>query len=171
VKVLKSKITGLSIKHQGIAQLSTFIANQTHPPVSVRATIIQEESHNVDAIEFPKFSRLVATSDGLLKQRRSIYRQLGQSADYIRQVGFDRIQQKKWSSSTFRNTVESSARTLWIYADSAAIRPDVYCNICSQRKSSLPMDSPGELTTPSCNRALKHATFFKEHARAKSFKG
>jgi predicted HTH transcriptional regulator len=95
VKVLKSKITGLNIKHQGIAQLSAFIANQTHPPVSVRATIIQEESHNVDAIEFPKFSRLVATSDGLLKQRRSIYRQLGQSADYIRQVGFDRIQQKQ----------------------------------------------------------------------------
>jgi ATP-dependent DNA helicase RecG len=63
-------ITGLHPEHQGIAQLSAFIANRTNPPVSVRATVIHEEGHNIAAIEVPKSSRLVATSDGLLQRRR-----------------------------------------------------------------------------------------------------
>lgn len=63
-------ITGLHPKHQSIAQLSAFIANRTNPPVSVRATILQEDGHTVAAIEVPKSSRLVATSDGLLQRRR-----------------------------------------------------------------------------------------------------
>jgi ATP-dependent DNA helicase RecG len=63
-------ITGLHTKHQSIAQLSAFIANRTNPPVSVRATVINEEGHNVAAIEVPKSFRLVATSDGLLQRRR-----------------------------------------------------------------------------------------------------
>jgi ATP-dependent DNA helicase RecG len=64
------RITGLHPKHQSIAQLSALIANRTNPPISVRVTQIQEEGINVVAIEVPKSSRLVATSDGLLQRRR-----------------------------------------------------------------------------------------------------
>jgi ATP-dependent DNA helicase RecG len=63
-------ITGLHAKHQSVAQLSAFIANRTSPPVSVRATVIHVAGHNVAAIEVPKSSRIVATSDGLLQRRR-----------------------------------------------------------------------------------------------------
>jgi ATP-dependent DNA helicase RecG len=64
------RITGLHPKHQSIAQLSALIANRTNPPISVRVTQIQEGGINVAAIEVPKSSRLVATSDGLLQRRR-----------------------------------------------------------------------------------------------------
>ncbi len=63
-------ITGLHAKHQNIAQLSALIANRTIPPVSIRATILHEEGHNIAKIEVPKSPRLVATSEGLLQRRR-----------------------------------------------------------------------------------------------------
>jgi ATP-dependent DNA helicase RecG len=63
-------ITGLHPKHQSIAQLSALITNRTNPPISVRVTQLQEEGKSVAAIEVPKSSRLVATSDGLLQRRR-----------------------------------------------------------------------------------------------------
>lgn len=63
-------VTGLHSSHQSITQLSAFIANRTNPPVSVRATIINEDGHNIVAISVPKSPRLVATSEGLLQRRR-----------------------------------------------------------------------------------------------------
>jgi ATP-dependent DNA helicase RecG len=63
-------ITGLHPKHQSVAQLSALIANRTNPPIGVRVTQLQEEGKNVAAIEVPKSTRLVATSDGLLQRRR-----------------------------------------------------------------------------------------------------
>ena len=63
-------ITGLHPKHQSITQLSALISNRTNPPISVRVNQLQEVGINVAAIEVPKSSRLVATSDGLLQRRR-----------------------------------------------------------------------------------------------------
>lgn len=63
-------ITGLHRKHQNIAGLSALIANRTNPPISVRATILQEDGQRVAVIEVPKSLRLVATSEGLLQRRR-----------------------------------------------------------------------------------------------------
>ncbi len=63
-------ITGLHPQRQSPAALSALIANRTNPPISVRINILQEEGHNVAAIEVPKSPRLVATSDGLLQRRR-----------------------------------------------------------------------------------------------------
>ena len=63
-------ITGLNPQRQSPANLTALIANRTNPPVSVRVTVLQEEGHLVAAIEVPKSTRLVATSDGLLQRRR-----------------------------------------------------------------------------------------------------
>lgn len=63
-------LSGLHSKHQNISQLSAFIANRTNPPISIRATVLQEEGHNIASIEVPKSPRLVATSDGLIQRRR-----------------------------------------------------------------------------------------------------
>jgi ATP-dependent DNA helicase RecG len=63
-------ITGLHAERQSPANLTALIANRTNPPVSVRVTILQEEGQRVAAIEVPKSTRLVATSDGLLQRRR-----------------------------------------------------------------------------------------------------
>lgn len=63
-------ITGLHPEHQNAVGLAAFIANRTVPPLSVRATILQEEGKLVAAIAVPKSARLVSTSEGLLQRRR-----------------------------------------------------------------------------------------------------
>ncbi|MFN8515014.1 MAG: ATP-binding protein [Thermomicrobiales bacterium] len=64
------RISGLHPEHQNIAGLAAMVANRTNPPVSVRATLLQEANHAVARIEVPRSVRLVATSDGLLQRRR-----------------------------------------------------------------------------------------------------
>lgn len=63
-------ITGLNTQPRSPASLAALISNRTSPPISVRITFLQEEGYPVAAIEVPKSTRLVATSDGLIQRRR-----------------------------------------------------------------------------------------------------
>ncbi len=63
-------ITGLHPEHQNLASLAALVANRTSPPVSVRVTALQEAGQTIARIEVPKFTRLVATGEGLLQRRR-----------------------------------------------------------------------------------------------------
>jgi ATP-dependent DNA helicase RecG len=64
------RITGLDPAHRDLSGLVALIANRTSPPVSVRATAIEEGGVLVGHIEVPRSLRLVATSDGLVQRRR-----------------------------------------------------------------------------------------------------
>lgn len=64
-------ITGAHKEHLNPITLSAFIANNTIPPISVRAEIIEEEQLPVLVISVPKaYSGVVATNSGKILRRR-----------------------------------------------------------------------------------------------------
>ncbi|MGH9842798.1 MAG: RNA-binding domain-containing protein [Blastocatellia bacterium] len=64
------EITGLHPDHRNLTSLAALIANRTNPPITVRVAAIQEMGMPIARIEVPRFTRLVATSEGLLQRRR-----------------------------------------------------------------------------------------------------
>ena len=62
-------ITGLHKDHRDITRLAAFIANNTIPPISVRAEIIQEEKP-VLMIQVPRSRSIVASASGKIQRRR-----------------------------------------------------------------------------------------------------
>ena len=95
-------VTGLHPVHQNLTGLTALIANLTSPPLTARVEAIDVERRRIAKISVPKSRQLVATSDGLL-QRRRLNKGLGQPADYIRQAGFDPIQQEQMVLQFARN--------------------------------------------------------------------
>lgn len=64
------EITGVSKKHVDAIGVTALIANNTVPPVSVRASIIKEEDKEVLKIEIPISRTVVSTSSGKMLRRR-----------------------------------------------------------------------------------------------------
>ena len=62
-------ITGLHKDHRDITRLAACIANNTIPPISVRAEIIQEEKP-VLMIQVPRSRSIVASASGKIQRRR-----------------------------------------------------------------------------------------------------
>lgn len=62
-------ITGLHKDHRDITRLAAFIANNTIPPISVRAEIIEEEKP-VLMIQVPRSRSIVASASGKIQRRR-----------------------------------------------------------------------------------------------------
>lgn len=62
--------TGLHPDHQDISGMTAMIANRTVPPLSIRASLIQQGDGKIARLEIPKSDRLVATADGTLQRRR-----------------------------------------------------------------------------------------------------
>lgn len=63
-------ITGVHKKHNDAVGVTALIANNTVPPISVRAEVIYEESHNILKIEIPRSRGVVATTWGKILRRR-----------------------------------------------------------------------------------------------------
>lgn len=63
-------ITGVYKKHNDAVGVTALIANNTVPPISVRAEVIYEESHNILKIEIPRSRGVVATTWGKILRRR-----------------------------------------------------------------------------------------------------
>lgn len=63
-------ITGVHKKHNDAVGVTVLIANNTVPPISVRAEVIYEESHNILKIEIPRSRGVVATTWGKILRRR-----------------------------------------------------------------------------------------------------
>lgn len=63
------EITGLHKDHRDITRLAAFIANNTIPPISVRAEII-EEKKSVLMIQVPRSRSIVASASGKIQRRR-----------------------------------------------------------------------------------------------------
>ena len=62
-------ITGLHEDHRDITRLAAYIANNTIPPISVRAEIIDEEKP-VLMIQVPRSRSIVASASGKIQRRR-----------------------------------------------------------------------------------------------------
>lgn len=62
-------ITGVHKKHSDATGVTALIANNTVPPISVRAEIITEEGHEILKIEVPKSRSIVSTASGKLLRR------------------------------------------------------------------------------------------------------
>ncbi len=62
--------TGLHPDHRNVSRLAALVANRTVPPLSVRAEVILVEGLPIARIEVPRFTRIVATTGGLVKRRR-----------------------------------------------------------------------------------------------------
>lgn len=63
-------VTGLHPSHQNVTGVVAMIANQTSPPVTVRAEVLTIRNRTVAKIMVPKSRQLVATAEGLLQRRR-----------------------------------------------------------------------------------------------------
>lgn len=64
------RITGLHHEHRDLLGLAAMIANRTVPPMSVRATLLEQDGKFVGRIEVPRSQRLIASTDGTLQRRR-----------------------------------------------------------------------------------------------------
>lgn len=64
------RVTGLHPEHRDLTGLAAMIANRTVPPISVRATVIEQDGKFVGRIEITRSQRLIASSDGTLQRRR-----------------------------------------------------------------------------------------------------
>lgn len=64
------RITGLHPEHRDLTGLAAMIAHRTVPPVSVRATVLEQDGKFVGRIEVARSPRLIASSDGTLQRRR-----------------------------------------------------------------------------------------------------
>ena len=64
------RITGLHPEHRDLTGLAAMISNRTVPPISVRATVIEQDGWFVGRIEVARSARLIASSDGTLQRRR-----------------------------------------------------------------------------------------------------
>jgi ATP-dependent DNA helicase RecG len=63
-------VTGLHPSHQNVTGVVAVIANQTSPPLTVRAEVLTIDHLAVAKIMVPKARQLVATTEGLLQRRR-----------------------------------------------------------------------------------------------------
>lgn len=63
-------VTGLHKKHQNTSGLSGLVANRTVPSLNIKSQIIEIDSVNIAVITVPKANGIIATSDGLIQQRR-----------------------------------------------------------------------------------------------------
>ncbi len=63
-------VTGLHPSHRNVTGVVAMIANQTSPPVTVRAEVLSIGNRTVAKILVPKSRQLVATAEGLLQRRR-----------------------------------------------------------------------------------------------------
>jgi ATP-dependent DNA helicase RecG len=63
-------VTGLQPEHRDLTGMVAMIANRTVPPLSVRASLIDDPAGKVAKLEVPRSSRLVASTDGTLQRRR-----------------------------------------------------------------------------------------------------
>lgn len=63
-------ITGLHPEHRDLTGIAALIANRTVPPISVRATVLEQEGKFVGRIEVTRSQRLIASADGTLQRRR-----------------------------------------------------------------------------------------------------
>jgi ATP-dependent DNA helicase RecG len=64
------RVTGLHPEHRDVTGLAAMIANRTVPPLSVRASVLQDAGKPVARIEVARSERLIASSDGTLQRRR-----------------------------------------------------------------------------------------------------
>ena len=109
-------VTGLHPAHRNLMGLTALIANLTSPPLTARVEAIDVERRRIAKISLPKrrkvLERLVEAglveAHGIKKGRTytlssKVYKELGQSADYVRQVGFDPIQQEQMVLQYARN--------------------------------------------------------------------
>lgn len=64
------RVTGLHPEHRDLTGIAALIANRTVPPISVRATVVEEAGKFVGRIEVTRSPRLIASSDGTLQRRR-----------------------------------------------------------------------------------------------------
>jgi len=62
--------TGLHSEHMDVSGMSAMIANKTIPSISVRVEVIKCEDMLVARVNVPKSTRIVSTSEGVLKRRR-----------------------------------------------------------------------------------------------------
>lgn len=63
-------ITGIHKKHKDAIGVTALIANNSVPPLAVRAEIIQAETHDVLKIEVPRSRGIVSTASGKILRRR-----------------------------------------------------------------------------------------------------
>jgi ATP-dependent DNA helicase RecG len=63
-------VTGLHRSHHNVTCVIALIANQTSPPLTVRAEVLEVGGNRVAKIIVPKARQLVATAEGLLQRRR-----------------------------------------------------------------------------------------------------
>jgi len=63
-------VTGLHRSHHNVTGVIALIANQTSPPLTVRAEVLEVGGNRVAKIIVPKARQLVATAEGLLQRRR-----------------------------------------------------------------------------------------------------